>query len=177
MLVLFLSLPRFDANDDTQADIFSGSFPKEFQQAERGEMQHGGGAESTPGENEPMQHGGGSEAPSPGEEESSPSVTPSAEEVDDRSLVRQLTTATGYIALALLALTLLIGPANLLLRRRGASGAETAAASSPTAAIANGGSSASRTGAAAETLLNSSDMACLSECGGTAAGCPPTHGT
>jgi sulfoxide reductase heme-binding subunit YedZ len=32
--------------------------------------------------------------------------------------MRRLTTATGYVALALLALTLLIGPANLLLRRR-----------------------------------------------------------
>jgi sulfoxide reductase heme-binding subunit YedZ len=32
--------------------------------------------------------------------------------------MRRLTTATGYVALGLLALTLLIGPANLLLRRR-----------------------------------------------------------
>jgi sulfoxide reductase heme-binding subunit YedZ len=34
------------------------------------------------------------------------------------NLVRQSTAATGYLALALLALTLLVGPANLLLRRR-----------------------------------------------------------
>jgi sulfoxide reductase heme-binding subunit YedZ len=45
-------------------------------------------------------------------------VSPSAEDVEERSLRRRLTTATGYVALALLALTLLIGPANLLLRRR-----------------------------------------------------------
>lgn len=32
--------------------------------------------------------------------------------------MRQLTVATGYLALGLLALTLLVGPANLLLRRR-----------------------------------------------------------
>ena len=34
------------------------------------------------------------------------------------TFIRQSTFATGYVALALLALTLLIGPANLLLRRR-----------------------------------------------------------
>jgi sulfoxide reductase heme-binding subunit YedZ len=34
------------------------------------------------------------------------------------SLIRQSTVATGYLALGLLALTLLVGPANLLLRRR-----------------------------------------------------------
>jgi hypothetical protein len=35
-----------------------------------------------------------------------------------RSFTSQLTIATGYLATALLALTLLVGPANLLLRRR-----------------------------------------------------------
>ena len=38
--------------------------------------------------------------------------------IQDRLLIRRFTTATGYIALGLLGLTLLIGPANLLLRRR-----------------------------------------------------------
>jgi sulfoxide reductase heme-binding subunit YedZ len=35
-----------------------------------------------------------------------------------RSFVQRFTVATGYLATGLLALTLLIGPANLLLRRR-----------------------------------------------------------
>jgi sulfoxide reductase heme-binding subunit YedZ len=37
---------------------------------------------------------------------------------DDRSFVRRFTTASGYVATGLLAATLLIGPINLLLRRR-----------------------------------------------------------
>jgi sulfoxide reductase heme-binding subunit YedZ len=37
---------------------------------------------------------------------------------DDRSFVRRFTTATGYVATGLLAVTLLIGPVNLVLRRR-----------------------------------------------------------
>jgi sulfoxide reductase heme-binding subunit YedZ len=39
-------------------------------------------------------------------------------ESDSRSFTSQLTVATGYLAVGLLGLTLLIGPANLLLRRR-----------------------------------------------------------
>ena len=38
--------------------------------------------------------------------------------IQNRRLIGRFTTATGYVALGLLALTLLIGPANLLLRRR-----------------------------------------------------------
>jgi sulfoxide reductase heme-binding subunit YedZ len=52
-----------------------------------------------------MDHGGGDTGPSP-------------DEIRSRSVVRQLTVATGYVAVGLLGLTLLIGPANLLLRRR-----------------------------------------------------------
>ncbi len=37
---------------------------------------------------------------------------------EDRSFVRRFTTATGYVATGLLAITLLIGPVNLVLRRR-----------------------------------------------------------
>jgi len=43
---------------------------------------------------------------------------PPQDGIQDRLFMRRLTTATGYVALGLLALTLLIGPANLLLRRR-----------------------------------------------------------
>ncbi len=42
----------------------------------------------------------------------------SPDERQNRLLLARFTTATGYVALGLLALTLLIGPANLLLRRR-----------------------------------------------------------
>lgn len=42
----------------------------------------------------------------------------SVQSTDDRLLVRRFTTATGYVATGLLALTLLIGPVNLVLRRR-----------------------------------------------------------
>jgi sulfoxide reductase heme-binding subunit YedZ len=38
--------------------------------------------------------------------------------IQNRRLIGRFTTSTGYVALGLLALTLLIGPANLLLRRR-----------------------------------------------------------
>jgi hypothetical protein len=44
--------------------------------------------------------------------------TMKSEAIEERSFERRLTTATGYVALGLLALTLLIGPVNLLLRRR-----------------------------------------------------------
>jgi hypothetical protein len=43
---------------------------------------------------------------------------PRSDENRHRSGTRQLTVATGYVGLGLLALTLLIGPANLLLRKR-----------------------------------------------------------
>jgi methionine sulfoxide reductase heme-binding subunit len=42
----------------------------------------------------------------------------SPDRVENRLLIARFTTATGYVALGLLGLTLLIGPANLLLRRR-----------------------------------------------------------
>ncbi len=44
--------------------------------------------------------------------------TANADGLQDRLFMARLTTATGYVATGFLALTLLIGPANLLLRRR-----------------------------------------------------------
>ena len=117
VLLLFMTLPRFDSSDYTQGDIFTGSFPKDFPAGQAGRMQHGGG--------QPPQQGGGHQIPKEQLEQipeqhrgQIPGLSPTSEEVDDRSFERRLTTATGYVALALLALTLLIGPANLLLRRR-----------------------------------------------------------
>ena len=111
VLVLFMTLPRFDASKYTQGDIFTGTFPRDFPAGQSGPMQHGGGQS-------PQQQGGGHQIPQQhgGDQTSTP--TPTREEIEDRSFMRRFTTATGYVALALLALTLLIGPANLLLRRR-----------------------------------------------------------
>ena len=118
VLLLFMTLPRFDSSDYTQGDIFTGSFPKDFPAGQPGRMQHWGGQP-------PPQQGGGHQIPKEQLEQipeqhrgQIPGLSPTSEEVDDRSFERRLTTATGYVALALLALTLLIGPANLLLRRR-----------------------------------------------------------
>src|ERR687898_3461395 len=116
VLVLFMTLPRFDSGK--QVDIFTSTFPKDVPAGQGGPMQHGAGQA-------PPQQGGGHQIPPeileqiPEEHRSQiPGLSPTAEEIDDRSFERRLTTATGYVALGLLALTLLIGPANLLLRRR-----------------------------------------------------------
>lgn len=57
-----------------------------------------------PQEGAPMDHGGGQDS--------------GGDMGDGRSFISRSTTATGYVATGLLAFTLLIGPANLLLRRR-----------------------------------------------------------
>jgi sulfoxide reductase heme-binding subunit YedZ len=117
VLVLFMTVPRFDSSKYSPGDIFSGRFPKDFPAGQAGPMQHG--------RRPPSQQGGGHEIPKEKLEQipeqhraQIPGLSPTEEEVDDRSFWRRLTTATGYVALGLLALTLLIGPANLLLRRR-----------------------------------------------------------
>jgi sulfoxide reductase heme-binding subunit YedZ len=113
-----MTLPRFDSSKYSQGDIFSGTFPKDFPAGPSGPMQHGAGQP-------PPQQGEAHDIPPdvleqiPEQHRSQiPGLSPSPEEVEDRSFWRRLTTGTGYVALALLALTLLIGPANLLLRRR-----------------------------------------------------------
>jgi methionine sulfoxide reductase heme-binding subunit len=130
VLALFLSLPRFDSSKYAQADIFSGTFPRQFAASQTGQhgagqggpMQQGGGhqppQQQGSGHRPPQQQGGGHQPPRQLGEGQSSGVSPSAEQVEERSLRRRLTTGTGYIALVLLALTLLIGPVNLLLRRR-----------------------------------------------------------
>ena len=62
------------------------------------------GGNALPQEAAPMDHGGGQD----------PGMTMGG----GRGLMSRSTTATGYVATGLLAFTLLIGPANLLLRRR-----------------------------------------------------------
>lgn len=129
ILALFMGLPRFDSSEYTQGDIFSGTFPRDFPAGVAEPTQREGQAPSPGGGHQPPQGQGGGHQPSQGQggghqppqaqgEDGAGSLTPSPAVVDDRSLVRRLTTATGYVALALVAFTLLIGPANLLLRRR-----------------------------------------------------------
>ena len=95
----------------------SGTFPKGFPAGQSG--QHGGAQAG------PSQQGPGHQIPPelleqiPREHRGQiPGLTPSSREVDGRSFERRLTTASGYLALGLLAVALLIGPTNLLLRRR-----------------------------------------------------------
>jgi sulfoxide reductase heme-binding subunit YedZ len=65
-----------------------------------------------------LQRGRGHESPRQAPRDHGSPRTPSPEQTQDRSFGRRLSVATGYVALGLLALTLLIGPANLLRRRR-----------------------------------------------------------
>jgi hypothetical protein len=90
-----MTLPRFDASKYTQGDIFSGTFPRDFPAGQTGPMQHGGGQPS-------QQRGGGHQIPEeqlekiPEQHRSQiPGLSPTSEEVEDRSFVRRLTTATG----------------------------------------------------------------------------------
>jgi sulfoxide reductase heme-binding subunit YedZ len=116
-LVLFLTLPAFNPGSpgSPTGDILSGPFPQQVGEGEAepmGPMRHGRGQpqpqemQHGQGQAGAMQHGGGRTA---GSEQMT---------MRGRSLANRLATPTGYIALGLLALTLLIGPANLLLRRR-----------------------------------------------------------
>lgn len=97
-----MTLPLFDAEKQPHPDIFSGTFPQERAGDHTGPMDHGGRHARQ------MDHGRDHNA----------SLTPSRDQIRHRSFSRQFTLATGYVALGLLALTLLIGPANLLLRKR-----------------------------------------------------------
>jgi sulfoxide reductase heme-binding subunit YedZ len=118
LLLFFMTVPRFDSSKYAQGDLFSGTFPKDFPAGQSG--QHAG--RQTGGA---QQQGSRHQIPPdilkriPKEHRSKiPGLSPTSKDVEDRSFDRRLTTATGYVALGLLALTLLIGPGNLLLRRR-----------------------------------------------------------
>lgn len=121
-LVLFMSLSSFDANGYGVADLFTGRFPKEFGESQ-GAVEHTGpptGSTDHDGGPAPEQQGADHEniiggGPTGAVEEGSGRA--SARDLLGLN-VRQFTFATGYVATVLLALTLLIGPANLLLRRR-----------------------------------------------------------
>jgi len=129
LLALFMAAPTFDASKYRHADVVSGGFPRV--QSEDGSAGRVGGhrAESVAGANErhdrrdhhgvqdgPMRHAGHDAAP-----QNHTGANSSAENLTDviRSRnVQQFTVASGYLALILLAATLLLGPANLVFRRR-----------------------------------------------------------
>jgi len=130
VLALFMTLPTFDTSANHGAvDISTGAFPQP--RAEREPTDHGAN-ESRPmdhdgAEGQPAVHGTGTGTDHARDQRDSTDhggrsqgTTPdrTAELTASRSLVQRFTVATGYVATGLLALTLLIGPANLLLRRR-----------------------------------------------------------
>ncbi len=130
LLALFMAAPPFDASKYRHADVASGEFPRVQSEAPATGRIGGHRAESIGGANErhdrrrdhhgvqggPMRHAGHDAAP-----QNHPDASSSTEDRTDvirsRS-VQQFTVASGYLALILLAATLLLGPANLVLRRR-----------------------------------------------------------
>jgi methionine sulfoxide reductase heme-binding subunit len=132
--LLFMSLPMFDPQASPRSDMMGGPLPQPI--AASGPMSHsaeptpsighGGGQTPAPGHGAGQTlsagHGGGP-APQTGHSGVQPQAGdagPSPSVIQDRFTNARLSTATGYVATGLLALTLVIGPANLLLRRRNA---------------------------------------------------------
>ncbi|MBI3973349.1 MAG: ferric reductase-like transmembrane domain-containing protein [Chloroflexi bacterium] len=144
VLVVFNTFPLFDTNAYPHVDIRSGAFPQRRERMGGGpagvvrpgedetvqQRERGGGGPMAP---MPSEHGGGQAAPS---EHGGGQAAPT-DRGGDRAArmgegemmgmgrnfflglsMRQWTVGTGYVATGLLGLTLLIGPANLLLRRR-----------------------------------------------------------
>lgn len=133
VLVLFMSLPLFDIRAYPHGDISSGTFPKHRERDHRaptshsehhgGPMHHGRDHAGPTGHGRnhtgPMDHGGRDTAPRDHGGGTGSRDHGSGTGLRDRGRrIQQFTVATGYLALGLLALTLLLGPANLLFRRR-----------------------------------------------------------
>jgi methionine sulfoxide reductase heme-binding subunit len=136
VLVLFLTLSPFDANVYPHADISGGTFPQ--QRGVGRPMDHGGaldgpiddGGDHGRDRTGAMDHGGGQAEPtdrgdhgggqggSTDHDEGQTGAVDSDQVTESRAFIRRFTIATGYVATGLLALTLLVGPANLLLGRR-----------------------------------------------------------
>jgi methionine sulfoxide reductase heme-binding subunit len=110
VLVLFMTVPPFDATRYPPGNLFTDWYPREEFTGGTGQggthrpPQQGGDHEIPPAvlEQIPEEHRGGQ----PGRTGQGGGFT------------RQFTVATGYVATGLLALTLLVGPGYLLLRRR-----------------------------------------------------------
>ena len=115
VFVVFMSLPV-----GPHVDIFSGAVPQG--RSEGGPMDHGGDQTMDHGGGRTMDHGGRTmdhEGGQPGSMgRGGGSMDHSGGAGRHGAFLRQFTVATGYLALGLIGLTLLIGPANLLLGRR-----------------------------------------------------------
>jgi len=145
--IAFMTLPPFDPQAYPQEAMGPGIVPQAVSQ-QPGEAEHGGGqsqdGQHGGEQTSPREHSGEEEAsppnhgrdqgnttdrgasPSqPGHERSQSQIADSEDQTESsdsgrqgRFFISRLTTATGYITTVLLAVTLLIGPANLLFRRR-----------------------------------------------------------
>jgi sulfoxide reductase heme-binding subunit YedZ len=118
-LVAFMTLPTFNRSTGHGAEDTGGSMPEQATPAvpdhggQRGSPGHGGQVGTGDHESSPapsMDHGGG--------QGGSMDPAEGMAAAEDRVFVRQFTVATGYVATGLLAVTLLIGPINMALRRR-----------------------------------------------------------
>jgi methionine sulfoxide reductase heme-binding subunit len=126
--VAFMTLPTFNRSTEHEAAAGGDSMPAQATPAPSG---HGDQSGSTGhgGQSGSSGHGGDQPAPShestpapsmehEGGQEGSIDPVEGMSASDDRTFVRQFTLATGYVATGLLGVTLLIGPLNLVLRRR-----------------------------------------------------------
>lgn len=137
-LGLFMTLPAFDPQAYPQVDMEGGVIPQAVGQVGHGASQvgpedHSGGDSAGSGghgrDSSSRSEGhGGSQGPSSGRHggEQNGATDAAGEDPEvrsrgrlfDRFFTQRLTRATGYVATGLLALTLLVGPANLLLHRQ-----------------------------------------------------------
>lgn len=132
-LIVLMSVSSFDTDRYPMDDLFSGSLPREFDEAaaathtgpaETGLLEEANGEapqREGRGHQRPDQHGAEPESSEPPVEQAERAEHNASGSAGGDFLglsVRQFTFASGYVALVLLGLTLLVGPANLLLRRR-----------------------------------------------------------
>lgn len=138
VLLLFMSLPLFDVSLYPHADLVSGALPQQGAAGHTAPMDHGGGhtermrhgrshagsMDHSGGAARSIDHGGGAESRIHGDRDIGSMDHGGGVSKDSAGnlfltrRIQQFTVATGYLALGLLALTLLLGPANLVLRRR-----------------------------------------------------------
>lgn len=137
VVALFMTVSSFDTSAYPMGDLFSSTLPKEFDETALSSEHTGPQSQQTvPSEQNgqqganhtiPQEHGGQQAGPA---EDPAGSATTQEHDPEARSAARtssilsvnfderRFTVASGYMATAFLGLTLLIGPANLMLRRR-----------------------------------------------------------
>jgi sulfoxide reductase heme-binding subunit YedZ len=124
LLALFMALPAFDTTAYPHVDVMSGPLPRPPAAREPTNRAGSRGLGSMAGA--PEGHHGATHAQSArhGAEEAAIGSDAGTRAADERSdgirsrTFQQFTVASGYLAVVLLAVTLLLGPANLVLQRR-----------------------------------------------------------